>query len=75
MFTHNIIFRRLTKLISDNQVAIGGRSDPADRYIEPTILINVKPTDPVMKEEIFGPLLPILNIENSQEAINFINER
>lgn len=56
-------------------VAIGGQTDAKEKYIEPTILINVKPTDPIMQEEIFGPILPIITIENAYEAIKFINER
>ncbi|CAH1954578.1 unnamed protein product [Acanthoscelides obtectus] len=44
-------------------------------YIAPTILVDVKPTDPVMQEEIFGPLLPIVYVENAYDAMAFINER
>jgi acyl-CoA reductase-like NAD-dependent aldehyde dehydrogenase len=39
------------------------------------VLTDVKPSDPVMQEEIFGPILPILNVENAYEAIKFINDR
>lgn len=56
-------------------MAVGGQIDPAEKYIAPTILVNVKPTDPVMQEEIFGPILPIVNISNAYEAIKFINAR
>lgn len=56
-------------------MAIGGKSDVQDLFIEPTILIDVKPTDPVMQEEIFGPILPIVNIDNAYDAIKFINSR
>lgn len=56
-------------------VAVGGSTDSNERYIEPTILIDVKPTDPVMVEEIFGPVLPIMNVDNAFDAINFINSR
>lgn len=69
------IFRRVSGLINKDQVAVGGRTDVKDKYIEPTILVNVKPTDPVMQEEIFGPVLPIVNVENAYEAIKFINSR
>ena len=40
-----------------------------------TVLTNVSTEDDVMKEEIFGPLLPIVNVSSVQEAIDFINER
>lgn len=44
-------------------------------FIEPTILHNVQNTDPVMQEEIFGPLLPIVNVNNAYDAIEFIKQR
>ena len=56
-------------------MACGGETDPSERFISPTILVDVKPTDPVMQEEIFGPILPIINVENAYEAIKFINSR
>lgn len=56
-------------------VAIGGSTDADERYIQPTILVDVKPTDPIMQEEIFGPILPIINVESAYEAIKFINSR
>ena len=68
-------FRRVLALMKGSVVAIGGGCDPEEKYIEPTILVDVKPTDPVMREEIFGPLLPIVNINNAFEAIQFINSR
>lgn len=69
-------YRRLSEIIdSSGKVALGGDRDPSERYISPTILVDVKPTDPAMQEEIFGPILPIFNVENAYEAINFINSR
>lgn len=73
---YNIDYRRLVKYLSGNgKVAIGGNCDPVDKYISPTILIDVKPTDPVMQDEIFGPILPFLTVNNAYEAIKFINSR
>ncbi|XP_033227379.1 aldehyde dehydrogenase, dimeric NADP-preferring isoform X2 [Belonocnema kinseyi] len=68
-------FQRLSKFLSNGTVAVGGKTDPSEKYIEPTILVDVKPSDPVMQEEIFGPILPIVNINNAYEAIRFINDR
>lgn len=65
----------MTSFLKSGNVAIGGKSDVQDLYIEPTILVDVKPTDHVMQEEIFGPILPIVNIDNAYDAINFINSR
>lgn len=62
-------------LLKGADIAIGGKSDPEDLYIEPTILVNVKGDDPVMQDEIFGPILPIINVENAFDAIKFINSR
>ncbi|XP_074087021.1 aldehyde dehydrogenase family 3 member B1-like [Macrotis lagotis] len=68
-------FHRLQGLMGNGQVAIGGHSDKEDRYIAPTVLVDVQETDPVMQEEIFGPILPILNVESVDEAIAFIRKR
>ncbi|KAL1117945.1 hypothetical protein AAG570_004258 [Ranatra chinensis] len=68
-------FERLVDLMKDGEIAVGGGYDASDRFIEPTILTNVKPTDPIMQEEIFGPILPIMNVDNAYDAIKFINSR
>ncbi|XP_043490904.1 aldehyde dehydrogenase, dimeric NADP-preferring isoform X3 [Polistes fuscatus] len=68
--------QRLKNYLSGNgKVAIGGDYDLAEKYISPTVLIDVRPTDPVMQDEIFGPILPIINVDNAYEAIRFINSR
>ena len=67
--------RRLEALLSSGKIAIGGKTDSDDLWIEPTVLVDVKATDPVMQEEIFGPILPIVTVENAYEAIKFINSR
>lgn len=68
-------FNRIQGLMKAGNIAIGGRVDVEERYIEPTILVDVKDTDLVMKEEIFGPLLPIYNVNNAYDAIEFIKAR
>ncbi|XP_036618112.1 aldehyde dehydrogenase family 3 member B1 isoform X2 [Trichosurus vulpecula] len=68
-------FHRIRDLLDNGRVAIGGQSDEQERYIAPTVLVDVKETDPVMQEEIFGPILPILNVESVDEAIAFIRKR
>ncbi|XP_015838076.1 aldehyde dehydrogenase, dimeric NADP-preferring-like [Tribolium castaneum] len=68
-------YNRLMNFIKGSNVAIGGSGDPRTRIIAPTVLIDVKPDDPVMLEEIFGPILPIVTVNSPLEAINFINER
>lgn len=71
-----ILYRRLKNYLLDSgKVAIGGDYDSTEKYISPTILIDVKPTDKIMQDEIFGPILPIVNVDNAYEAIRFINSR
>jgi aldehyde dehydrogenase (NAD+) len=65
-------FERVAGLIESGSVAIGGQTDAADLYIAPTVLSNVSPDSPVMQEEIFGPVLPIVRIENLEAAIRFV---
>lgn len=60
---------------SKGRVVIGGESDEEDRYIAPTVLVDVQGSDTLMQEEIFGPILPILTIESLEEGIDFINLR
>ncbi|XP_076283856.1 aldehyde dehydrogenase type III isoform X4 [Lasioglossum baleicum] len=68
-------YHRLVKYLDGGKIAIGGQCDPAEKYIAPTILVDVKPTDPIMQDEIFGPILPFINVNNAYEAIKFINSR
>ncbi|XP_049636849.1 aldehyde dehydrogenase family 3 member B2-like [Suncus etruscus] len=68
-------FQRLQGLLRCGQVAIGGQSDPRDRYIAPTVLVDVQETEPVMQEEIFGPILPIVTVGGMGEAVEFIRRR
>ena len=67
--------RRLAGLIDESKVSVGGVLDEDDLYISPTIMSSVLPEDKVMQEEIFGPILPIVNIANCDEAIDFINQK
>ncbi|QBO59478.1 aldehyde dehydrogenase [Chryseobacterium salivictor] len=62
-------FDRLVKLIDKEKVFFGGNSDSAQKFIEPTIMHNVTWDDAVMKEEIFGPILPVLTFKNFNEAL------
>ena len=53
-------------------VVAGGRADPGTRYIEPTLISPASPELPCMQEEIFGPLLPFVVVEDAGAAIRFI---
>ncbi|MFJ8543388.1 aldehyde dehydrogenase family protein [Streptomyces sp. NPDC093586] len=68
-------FDRLTGLLGSGRVVVGGGSDRAAKYIAPTVLADVAPESPVMGEEIFGPILPIVTVPGLDEAIDFVNDR
>ena len=62
-------------LLDPDKVVFGGKGDPATLKIQPTILDPVSPDDPVMGEEIFGPVLPVLTYRTLDEAEAFVNDR
>jgi aldehyde dehydrogenase (NAD+) len=69
---------RLTHLLEAggyDATVIGGTSDRASRYVAPTVLAGVKPDADVMSDEIFGPILPVLTVDDIDEAIRFVNDR
>ena len=68
-------FERVSGYLNDGTVRSGGKLDAKDRYIEPTLLDNVSLDSAVMREEIFGPVLPMIEIESVEQAVAFINER
>ncbi|MFW0180727.1 aldehyde dehydrogenase family protein [Rothia sp. P5766] len=68
-------FQRVSGYLDDGEILQGGRIDAAEKYIEPTLLKPASLKAPVMTQEIFGPLLPIVTVASLDEAIDFINER
>jgi aldehyde dehydrogenase (NAD+) len=66
---------RLAALIDQRKVVSGGSSDREARYIDPTILFPVTWDDPIMEDEIFGPLLPILTYQDINAAIREVKKR
>lgn len=65
-------FERITGYFSDGKIIYGGDTDRSERYIEPTILDNVSPESSVMKEEIFGPVFPVIGFKALDEALDFV---
>lgn len=58
------------------KVVLGGKGyDANDRFFPPTIVVDPKLDSRIMKEEIFGPILPVITYRSIQEAIDFINDR
>jgi len=68
-------FDRLVSLIDAEKIAVGGSTDREKKYISPTILTGVQHDDPVMGEEIFGPILPILTYRQFDQAVISILDR
>ncbi|MEM6730167.1 MAG: aldehyde dehydrogenase family protein [Myxococcota bacterium] len=68
-------FTRLAGLLEGHDPAVGGERDADERYIAPTVLDDPSPDSPVMREEIFGPVLPVLAYDSLDEAIRFVNDR
>ncbi|KAF9434624.1 hypothetical protein BGZ76_007702 [Entomortierella beljakovae] len=71
-------FSRLRDMMLKNQtgkVAIGGQLDEGDLYIAPTVIVDVSRDDKLMENEIYGPLLPIVRVEDIDDAIEYINSK
>lgn len=68
-------FNRLNHLLEKQTIICGGKSDSKTLKIEPTLVDHINDDNPLMQEEIFGPILPIITYENIDEAIEFINNR
>jgi aldehyde dehydrogenase (NAD+) len=70
-------FDRLTASLAATKgtVAIGGGSDAASIKIQPTVVVDPDPGEPLMTDEIFGPILPIVTVQSLDEAIEFVNSR
>lgn len=68
-------FQRVTRLMKGEKTVIGGETDESRRFIEPTVLTGITPDSPIMQEEIFGPVLPIMTYSKLEECIRFIRSR
>ncbi|MBQ3881757.1 MAG: aldehyde dehydrogenase family protein [Bacteroidales bacterium] len=68
-------FERVVSYMKDGKIIAGGHSDPETRWIEPTLLDNVSVDSPVMTEEIFGPVFPVLTFSDVKEVEDFVNGR
>jgi len=68
-------FERLKKYLEEGTVVFGGEHDKKDLYISPTLLSNVKESSPVMQDEIFGPILPIIEFETIKDVMDRIKSK
>jgi aldehyde dehydrogenase (NAD+) len=65
---------RLTSYLSEGEIIYGGKSDKASLFIEPTIMTNIHEDANIMKDEIFGPILPIITYQSNEEALTVIQK-
>jgi aldehyde dehydrogenase (NAD+) len=70
-------FNRLITALAATRgkVAIGGGSDASSLNIQPTVVVDPAVDEPLMTDEIFGPILPVVTVQNLGEAIEFVNSR
>lgn len=61
-------FNRILGYLKDGAIVYGGQYNAADLYIAPTVMVDIAPDAPVMKEEIFGPILPVISFNTMEEA-------
>ncbi|KRX93654.1 Fatty aldehyde dehydrogenase, partial [Trichinella pseudospiralis] len=67
-------FRSIATLLQSCDILVGGRTDEADLYVEPTV-VDAKLNDPILENEIFGPILPVVGVNNMDDAIEFIRSK
>ncbi len=66
---------RLSKYLEDGDIFYGGKFDEEELYFEPCILTNIKENSRILNEEIFGPILPVLEFENINQVIEYVNHK
>lgn len=64
--------KRISQFIDPKKVIVGGQFDLEKRYIAPTVMANVELTDPIMQQEVFGPVLPVLGFSELEQAVTVI---
>ena len=68
-------FRRLASMLNEGKIIFGGKGDATTLCIEPTLIENPSWNDSIMQQEIFGPILPVIEFENIDEVIAKIKEQ
>jgi aldehyde dehydrogenase (NAD+) len=70
-------FDRLTDYLAKTKgtIALGGNSDASGLRLEPTVVVDPDPGEPLMSNEIFGPILPVISVQSLDDAIRFVNSR
>jgi aldehyde dehydrogenase (NAD+) len=70
-------FDRLTDYLANTKgtIVLGGDSDASDLRLKPTVIVDPDPDEPLMSNEIFGPILPVISVQSLDDAIRFVNSR
>jgi acyl-CoA reductase-like NAD-dependent aldehyde dehydrogenase len=68
-------FDRIAAFMDSGTIAAGGETDADELYIAPTVLVDVPVDSPIMQDEVFGPILPVLEIDSVEKVIDWVNER
>jgi aldehyde dehydrogenase (NAD+) len=70
-------YDRLTASLAATKgdIAVGGKPDAKDMHIHPTVVVDPDPAEPLMTDEIFGPILPVVTVQSLDDAISFVNSR
>jgi aldehyde dehydrogenase (NAD+) len=71
---NNSHFQRICDLIDQEKIVVGGQSDAESRFIAPTVMRDVTLDDKVMSEEIFGPVLPVLDYQSLTEVYDVVDQ-
>ncbi len=71
----NMHFDRLSRLLGQGRIIVDGRTDRVARYIAPTVIDGISGNESIMEDEIFGPLLPVIEYGDLTEAIAMVNSR
>lgn len=65
-------YQRVSRLLQSGRTVVGGGTDPERKFIEPTLLDDVSLDSPIMQEEIFGPILPMITYGDIEECVRYI---
>lgn len=68
-------FERIAEFLKEGNIRVGGKTDKQDKYIQPTIIDEITTSARIMKEEIFGPILPVLTFSKLEETVTYINSQ
>ncbi len=71
---NNQAMERLQKLMLHGKIRYGGEVDVSEKFIAPTVIDEIEPNFPIMQEEIFGPLLPVMTFEHIDQALKYVND-